>query len=103
MVKQAAKQRQALNNEDAVNKMLAVDLSAGFIWAELNDQVSRWIQRINEYGITKWVLYLSVLEEGERIEPEHIRQRLLEKEALWRHAGGRAAVARTPRAPIWMR
>ncbi|MCP4170764.1 MAG: hypothetical protein GY758_08345, partial [Fuerstiella sp.] len=37
-------------------------------------------ERINEYGITKWVLYLSATEEGDRIEPERIRQRLLEKE-----------------------
>ena len=47
-----------------------MDLSSGFIWGELNDQVNKWIERINEYGITKWVLYLSALEEGERIEPE---------------------------------
>ncbi len=80
VIRQAAKQGTVLDSEDAVNHILAVDLSSGFIWAELNDQVMRWIERINEYGITKWVLYLSVLEEGDRIEPEHIRQQLYEKE-----------------------
>ena len=80
VVKQAAKQGTAIDNEEVVNYLLAVDLSSGFIWAELNDQVMRWIERINQYGITKWILYLSALEEGERIEPEHIRQQLLEKD-----------------------
>ncbi len=49
-------------------KILAVDLSSGFIWGELNDQVTKWIHRINEHGITKWILYLSALDEN--TEPE---------------------------------
>lgn len=80
VIRQAAKQQITIDSEATVNNLLAVDLSSGFIWAELNDQVTRWIQRMNEYGITKWVLYLSALEEGERIEPEHIQQQLAEKE-----------------------
>lgn len=80
VVRQAAKKGTSIDSENVVNTLLATDLSSGFIWAELNDQVTRWIQRINEYGITKWVLYLSALEEGERIEPEHIQQRLFEKD-----------------------
>jgi hypothetical protein len=79
VVRQAAKQGKPLDSEEAVNNMLAVDLSSGFIWAELNDQVLRWIERINEYGITKWVLYLSALGDGDRIEPEWIQQQLYEK------------------------
>jgi len=80
VIKQAAKQGQAISNEDSLNSLLAVDLSSGFIWAELNDQVSQWIERINEYGITKWILYLSALEEGERLNLERIQQALLEQE-----------------------
>jgi len=35
---------------------------------------------VNEYGITKWVLYLSALEDGDKILPENIQKRLAEKE-----------------------
>ncbi len=80
VVKQAAKQGIALSDEENLNRILAVDLSSGFIWAELNDQVTKWIERINDYGITKWILYLSALEEGERLNLERIQQALLEKE-----------------------
>ncbi len=80
VIRQAAKRQEPIDNEETLNRLLAVDLSSGFIWAELNDQVTRWTERMNEYGITKWVLYLSALEQGERIEPEHIQARLAEKE-----------------------
>ena len=80
ITQQAAEQSKALKDEETVNEMLAVDLSSGFIWGELNDQVSRWIERINEYGITKWVLYLSALEEGDRLDLERIQQQLRERE-----------------------
>lgn len=80
VVKQAAKQGQTIVNEDNLNNILAVDLSSGFIWAELNDQVDKWVERINEYGITKWILYLSALEEGERLDLERIQQALLEQD-----------------------
>ncbi len=80
VIRQAAKQGIMLESEEHINTLLAVDLSSGLIWAELNDQVSRWIERINQYGITKWVLYLSALGDGERIEPEHIQQQLYDKD-----------------------
>jgi len=80
VIRQAAKQRKSIKNEETLNKLLAVDLSSGFIWAELNDQVMRWIERINGYGVTKWVLYLTALEESDRIEPEQIQKQLAEKE-----------------------
>ena len=51
-----------MDSEEALNETPAVDLSTGFIWGELSDQVNRWIERINQSGITKSVLYLSVLE-----------------------------------------
>ena len=80
VVRQATKQEKPIASEKTLNEILAVDLSSGFIWAELNDQVTRWIERINEYGITKWVLYLSALEEGDRLDLERIQRELLDRE-----------------------
>ena len=59
LIRQSAKQKQALKDEPTLNAMLAVDLSSGFIWNELSAQVNQWIERINDYGITKWVLSVS--------------------------------------------
>jgi len=80
VVRQAAKQGKPIVSEETLNEILAVDLSSGFIWAELNDQVTKWIARINEYGITKWVLYLSALEEGDRLDLDRIQKELAERE-----------------------
>jgi hypothetical protein len=80
VVRQAAKQGKLIISEETLNEILAVDLSSGFIWAELNDQVTKWIERINEYGITKWVLYLSALEEGDRLDLDRIQKELAERE-----------------------
>ena len=80
VIRQAAKLPQPLTDEEAINTVLAVDISSGFIWAELYEQVSGWIERINDYGITKWILYLSALEEEERINIGRIRQALEERE-----------------------
>jgi hypothetical protein len=51
-----------------------VDISSGFIWGELHDQVTRWIKRINQHSITKWILYLSATCEGEKISLEQLQQ-----------------------------
>lgn len=80
VIRQAAKLQQPLSDEEAINTVLAVDISSGFIWAELYEQVTGWIQRINEYGITKWVLYLSALEEEDQINIERIQQTLAQRE-----------------------
>ncbi|MDL1964333.1 MAG: hypothetical protein LWW98_08390 [Deltaproteobacteria bacterium] len=80
VARQAAKQQKPIVSEESLNEVLAVDLSSGFIWGELNDQVTRWIERINQYGITKWVLYLSALEEGDRLDLERIQRELAERE-----------------------
>ncbi len=80
IIRQAAKQKKPIISEEVLNEILAVDLSSGFIWAELNDQVTKWIERINEYGITKWVLYLSALEEGDRLDLDRIQKKLAERE-----------------------
>ena len=80
VIQQAAEQQKPLVSEEVLNDVLAVDLSSGFIWAELNDQVSRWIERMNEYGITKWVLYLSALEKGDRLDLNRIQRELSDRE-----------------------
>jgi hypothetical protein len=80
VVRRAAVLQKPLVDEEAINTVLAVDIASGFIWGELHDQVTSWIQRINEYGITKWILYLSALEEGERISIERIQQELKARE-----------------------
>jgi len=83
LIKQASKLSLAILDEETLNKILAVDLSSGFIWSELNDQVNRWIERINEYGITKWILYLSAISKDNKddeIFPEQIQTALLERE-----------------------
>ena len=79
-MRQAAKQQKPIVDEETLNEMLAVDISSGFIWSELHDQVSRWIERLNEYGITKWILYLSALEEGDRLDVERIQRELETRE-----------------------
>ncbi len=80
VIRQAGKQRTPLTSEDAISDTLAVDLSSGFIWGELNDQVTKWIERINEFGITKWVLYLSALDEGDFLNLPRIQQELHDRD-----------------------
>ncbi len=80
VVQQAAEQNRAIKDEDSLNEILAMDISSGFIWGELHDQVTRWIERINQYGITKWILYLSALEEGERLDIQRIQRELESRE-----------------------
>jgi len=86
VVKQAAKTGVAISDEEALNRILAVDLSSGFIWGELNDQVNHWIERINEHNITKWVLYLSALDENTdesrrgELKLKRIQKQILERE-----------------------
>ncbi len=86
VIQQAAEQNAVISDEETLNRILAVDISSGFIWGELHDQVTRWIQRINEKGITKWILYLSALDENTeeekrgRLNVEKIRDEIRERE-----------------------
>jgi len=86
VVKQAAKTAMAITDEETLNLILAVDLSSGFIWGELHDQVTQWIERINEHKITKWVLYLSAMDENTdesrrgELKLEQIQKQLMERE-----------------------
>ena len=80
VIQQSRELGKPITDESVLNEILAVDLSSGFIWGELSDQVSRWIARINEHSITKWVLYLSALEEGDKIDLDRIRRQIFEKE-----------------------
>ncbi|MEM7535201.1 MAG: hypothetical protein AAF639_23695 [Chloroflexota bacterium] len=80
LVKQSAKSNQPLIDEVAINRMLAVDISSGFIWAELFNQVNSWIQRVNEIGITKWILYLSTLDDPDAKHEREIRVERIQHE-----------------------
>jgi len=60
--------------------MLAVDISSGFIWSELFDQVTSWIERVNDIGITKWVLYLSALDDPDAKNEREIRVERIQEE-----------------------
>ena len=80
VVEQSVEQGLELTSEEAINKILAIDLSAGFIYAELRDQVIKWIKRLNDQNITKWILYLSALEKEKRIDPERIQRELKRQE-----------------------
>jgi len=76
----SAKLNEPLINEETINKILAIDLSFGFIYQELRDQVIKWIDRLNDHNITKWILYLAALEEEEKINPERIQNELKVRE-----------------------
>ncbi|CAN2047845.1 ATPase domain protein, prokaryote domain protein [Candidatus Magnetomoraceae bacterium gMMP-1] len=80
VVQQSAKKNIELNSEKALNKILAIDLSSGFIYQELREQVMKWIERLNDHNITKWILYLAALDEEERIDIERIRKELKRQE-----------------------
>ncbi|MCP4221022.1 MAG: hypothetical protein GY765_40710 [bacterium] len=80
VIRQTAKRREPLENEEALNKILAVDISSGFIWGDLHEQVMRWITRLNDYNITKWILYLSALEPDDKIDITRIREELRARE-----------------------
>jgi len=80
VVRQSVKLNEPLTNEEAINKILAIDLSSGFIYQELRDQVIKWIDRLNDHNITKWILYLAALEEEEKINPERIQKELKVRE-----------------------
>ena len=86
LMNQAALTAGSIPDEETVNRLLAVDLSSGFIWGELKDQVKRWIERINDYGVTKWILYLSALDENTeedqngRLNVERIQQEVSRRE-----------------------
>ncbi|ETR66664.1 MAG: hypothetical protein OMM_05545 [Candidatus Magnetoglobus multicellularis str. Araruama] len=80
VVERSAQLIEPLNNEEAINRILAIDLSSGFIYQELRDQVIKWIDRLNDHNITKWILYLAALEESDKIDPERIQKELKVRE-----------------------
>jgi len=44
--------------------------------------MNRWIERINSSGITKAVLYLSALEEGDRLDLSRIQKEVQKREGV---------------------
>ena len=81
-IRQAAKQRKSIADEEILNEMLAIDVNSGFIWGELSDQVNRWMARVNEFGATKWILYLAAMEEEPEISLERIQAELKQQEGV---------------------
>jgi hypothetical protein len=80
VIKQAAELNQAILTENDSNTVLAIDLSEGLIWGELNHQINRWFERIDEYEIARWILYLSAIQKGAQIDLKQIQQDILEKD-----------------------
>jgi len=80
VIQQSVEQNSPIDSEAALNKILAIDLSSGFIYGELRDQVIKWIDRLNDHNITKWILYLAALETEKRIDTKRIQHELLVQE-----------------------
>ncbi len=80
LVRQAVKQDEQVASEEVLNELLGLDISSGFIWAELSDQIERWMERINGKKITKWILCLAALDPEEKISLERIREELRRRE-----------------------
>jgi hypothetical protein len=81
-IRQAARQRKPIADEETLGEMLAVDINSGFIWGELSDQVNRWMARVNEFGATKWILYLAAIEDEPEISLERIQAELKQQEGV---------------------
>jgi hypothetical protein len=72
VIQQARELSMPIYDEETLNEILAVDITSGFIWGELHDQVNRWIHRINDFNITKWILYLAALDENNDLKKDII-------------------------------
>ncbi|KPA17865.1 ATPase domain protein, prokaryote domain protein [Candidatus Magnetomorum sp. HK-1] len=83
VIRQAARKNISIDSLKALDKIMVIDICSGFIWGELSDQVNFWISRINQYGITRWILYLAALEENEQdINIQRIQAQLKLKENI---------------------
>ncbi|MBF0453059.1 MAG: hypothetical protein HQK75_20325 [Candidatus Magnetomorum sp.] len=91
VIQHAVELQRPLRTEEDINDILAIDITSGFIWGELCDQLNKWITRINPSHITKWILYLASLEESYRdddpgddkeIDLNKIQKALKEKERV---------------------
>ncbi|KPA19149.1 ATPase domain protein, prokaryote domain protein [Candidatus Magnetomorum sp. HK-1] len=80
VIEQSVEQEIELDSEMALNEILAIDLSSGFIYQELREQIIKWIERLNDHNITKWILYLAALDEEERIDVKRIQKELKKQE-----------------------
>ena len=83
VIRQAAKQNITIESLQTIDKLMAIDICSGFIWGELCDQINTWIERINQHGITRWILYLAALEDdGKDINIQRIQAQLKLKENI---------------------
>ena len=79
VIQRSAMMNKPLTSEKAINEILGIDISSGFIYQELREQVIQWIERVNDYGVTKWVLYLAALEENQQIDLYRIQKQIKEQ------------------------
>ena len=87
VIKQSAKLNTPIFDIDILDDILAVDISSGFIWGELCDQVNRWIERINQFNLTKWILYFASLADSydsqtTEIDVPKIKHELKDREGI---------------------
>jgi hypothetical protein len=80
VIQRSAMLNKPLINEKVINEILGIDISSGFIYQELREQVVQWIEHVNEHGITKWVLYLASLEENQQIDLYRIQKQIKEQD-----------------------
>jgi len=61
-----------LTHLDAVNEVIAYELTQGAIWSELYRQLNYYFNTINEYGITKNIFYFATRYQDEKIDKKRI-------------------------------
>ena len=73
VVMQATEQRLlSVNSEQAVNDLIAHEITHGQIWRDWGSQLQRYFEQINSYYISKRILFHAARYEDERISPEEI-------------------------------
>jgi len=70
----ASRLRMDLTNLDAVNEVIAYELTQGAIWSELYRQLNYYFNTINEYGITKNIFYFATRYQDEKIDKKRIAE-----------------------------
>ncbi len=68
----ASRLQMDLTHLDAVNEVIAYELTEGAIWSELYRQLNYYFNTINEYGITKNIFYFATRYQDEKIDKNKI-------------------------------
>jgi len=73
VVMQATEQRlPGVDSEQAVNNLIAHEITHGQIWRDWGSQLQRYFEQINSYYISKRILFYAARYEDERVVPEDI-------------------------------